>query len=149
MVEAAVLGHAGVERVLPGMPERGVAEVMAKRHRLGKVVVEPKRPRQRPRDLRHLDRMGEAGAEMIALVVDEHLGLIGEAAEGGRMDDAVAVPLKFGTGGRGGLGDEPRRPILPGRPRRGAQPRRPLVPSTFSSTLRSCARRPILEPSRK
>ncbi len=39
VVEAAVPGHRGVERVFPGMPEGGVAEVVAKRDRLGKVVV--------------------------------------------------------------------------------------------------------------
>ena len=39
VVEAAVIGHAGVERVLAGMAERGVAEVVAERDRLGEVVV--------------------------------------------------------------------------------------------------------------
>ena len=99
------LGHAGVERVLPGMPEGGVAEIVAKRDGFGEIVVEAERARQRPRDLRHLDGVGEAGAEMIALVIDEHLGLVGEAAEGGRMDDAVAVALEFGPRRRRRLGD--------------------------------------------
>ena len=35
------LGHAGVERVLAGMPERRVAEIVAERDRFGEVVVEP------------------------------------------------------------------------------------------------------------
>ena len=69
-----------------------------------------KRPGERARDLRHLDGVGEAGAEMIALVIDEHLGLVGEAAEGGRMDDPVAVALELGARRRRRLGDEaPRR----------------------------------------
>ena len=112
VVEAAVVGHAGVERVLAGMAERRVAEVVAERDRLGEIVVEPKRPGERAGDLRHLDRMGEAGAEMVALVMDEDLRLVGEAAEGGRMDDAVAVALEFGARRRRRLGDEP-----PGRAR--------------------------------
>ena len=109
VVEAAVPGHAGVERVLPGVPERGVAEIVAKRDGFREIVVELESPRQRARDLRHLDRMGEAGAEMIALVIDEHLGLVGEAAEGGRMDDPVAVALELGPRRRRRLGDKARR----------------------------------------
>ena len=121
VVEAAVARHAGVERVLAGVAERRVAEIMAERDRLGEIVVEPQRPRQRAGDLRHLDRMGEAGAEMVALVMDEHLRLVGEAAEGGRMDDAVAVALELGARRRGRLGDRrPRR--APRRRRKGRAP---------------------------
>ena len=109
VVEAAVAGHAGVERVLAGMAERRVAEVVAERDRLGEVVVEPERAGERAGDLRDLDRVGEAGAEMVALVMDEHLRLVGEAAERGRMDDAVAVALEFGAGRRRRLGDEAAR----------------------------------------
>ena len=83
-----------------------MAEIMAERDRFGEVVVEPQGPGERARDLRHLDRVGEAGAEMVALVIDEHLGLVGEAAEGGRMDDAVAVALEFGPRRRRRLGDK-------------------------------------------
>ena len=47
---------------------------------------------------------------MIALVVDEHLRLVGEAAEGGRVEDTVAVALELGAGRRRRLGDQaPRR----------------------------------------
>ena len=109
VVEAAVLGHAGVERVLAGMPERRMAEIVAERDRFGQVVVEPEGAGERARDLRHLDGVGEAGAEVVALVIDEHLGLVGEAAEGGRMDDAVAVALEFGPRRRRRLGDKARR----------------------------------------
>ena len=88
------------------MAERRVAEIVAERDRLGEIVVEPERLGERARDLRDLDRMGEAGAEMIALVVDEDLGLVREAAKGGRMDDAVAVALEIAAGRRGRLGVE-------------------------------------------
>src|SRR5690606_29851790 len=60
----------------------------------GEVLVEPQRPRQRPRDLRHLDRMGEARAIVVELLGEEHLGLVLQPAKGGRMDDAVAVALE-------------------------------------------------------
>ena len=49
---------------------------------------------------------------MIALVMDEHLRLVREAAERGRMDDAVAVALEFRPGRRRRLGNE-----APGRAR--------------------------------
>ena len=109
VVEAAVAGHAGVERVLAGVAERRVAEIVAERDRLREVVVELKRAGERAGDLRHLDRVGEPGAEMIALVVDEHLGLVREAPEGGRVDDAVAVALELGARRRRRLGHEPGR----------------------------------------
>ena len=112
VVEAPVLGHAGVEGVFAGMSEGRVAKVVAKRDRFGEVVVEFQRPGQRARDLRHLDRVGQAGAKMIAVVIDEYLGLMREAAEGGRMDDAVAVALEFRARRRWRLGDE-----APGRTR--------------------------------
>ena len=121
VVEAAVLGHAGVERVLAGMPEGRVAEIVAKRDRLRQVVVKPQGAGERARDLRDLDRVGEAGAEMVALVIDEHLGLVGETAEGGRMDDPVAVALEFGPGRRRRLGDKARAPAR-GRLRKAREP---------------------------
>jgi len=44
---------------------------------------------------------------MIALVIDEDLGLVVEAAERGRMEDAVTV-ARIGRAGRAGrLGNEP------------------------------------------
>ncbi len=46
---------------------------------------------------------------MVALVMDEHLGLVGEPAKRGRMDDAIAVALEFGAGRRRRLGDEAAR----------------------------------------
>ena len=144
VVEPAVVGHAGVERVLAGVAERGVAEIVAERDRLGEVVVEPERAGERAGDLRDLDRMGEAGAEMVALVMDEHLGLVGEAAEGGRMDDAVPVALELGSGRRRRLGNE-----APGRARRIGRIGRPASPPRFvrpfrSPVLRALARRPYL-----
>ena len=144
MVEAAVLGHAGVERVLAGMPEGRMAEVVAKRDRFRQIVVELKRSGEGAGDLRHLDRMGEAGAEMVALVIDEHLRLVGEPAEGGRMDDAVPVALELGPRRRRRLGDEPRAPA-PGRPRKAREPSGSCRPAS-ALTLRSLLGVHILEP---
>ena len=138
VVEPAMVRHAGVERVLAGMAEGGVAEIVAEGDRLGEVVVEPERPGERAGDLRDFDRVGQAGAEMIALVVDEHLRLVGEAAEGGRMDDAVPVALELRPGRRRRLGNE-----TPRRARRIGRVGRP-PPAPFRSPFLPpcCARRP-------
>ena len=130
VVEAAVRCHAGVERVLAGVAERRVAEIVAERHRLGEFFVEPQRLGERASELGDLDRMGEARAEMVALVIDEHLGLVGKAAEGGRMDDAVAVALEVVAGRRRRLGVEAA--AASGRDRRRKAPGRSLGPPPCS-----------------
>ena len=107
VVEAAVVGHAGVERVLSRMAEGRVSEIVAEGDGLREIVVEPERPGESAGDLGHLDRMGESRSEMIALVIDEDLRLVGETPEGRRMDDPVPVALEFGAGRRSGLRDEP------------------------------------------
>src|SRR5690606_33654088 len=55
------------------------------------------RAADRARDLRHLDRVGEPRAVVVALVVDEDLGLVLQPPEGAGVDDAVAVALKAGA----------------------------------------------------
>ena len=67
-------------------------------------------------------RVREAGAVVVALVEHEHLGLVGQAAEGGGVHDAVAVALEGGAHGAGGLGVHAAGGVLgprcPGRERR-------------------------------
>jgi len=52
VLEAALPGHEFVQDALPGVTERCVAEVVREERRLGKVLVEPQRPRDGARDLR-------------------------------------------------------------------------------------------------
>ena len=112
VVEAAERRHAVGERVLAGVAEGRVAEVVRQRQRLGEILVEAERAGERAGDLADLDRMGEPGAVVVALVEDEDLGLVLEAAEGARMDDAVAVALELAAGRRGRLAVQPT-PALP------------------------------------
>ena len=49
---------------------------------------------------------------MVALVEDENLGLVLEPAEGGRVDDAVAVAAEGAAAFAGGLGVEPAAALL-------------------------------------
>ena len=107
MVEPAEFRKTAVERPLASVAERRMAEVMAERGSLREVFVERQRARQRTRNLRDLERMGKPGPEVIALVVDEHLGLVRQPPEGGRMNDAVAITPEVTAGGAGRLGDQP------------------------------------------
>src|SRR5262249_29949775 len=104
VIEAAVGLHRRVQRLLAGMAERRVAEIVRQRHGLAEVFVESQRAADAAGDLRHLDRMGEPRAVVIALVIDEDLGLVLQPPERRRMDDAVAVALEGAARRRLGLG---------------------------------------------
>src|SRR5690348_15827611 len=80
------------------MTERRMPEVVGKPQGLAEIFVEAQRPRQRTGDLRHFQGVREAGAEVIAFMKDEHLGLVSQTAERARMDDAVTVAAKIATG---------------------------------------------------
>jgi hypothetical protein len=75
-----------------------MAEVMGQRQCLGEVLVEPELPGQRAGDLRHLQRMGQPGAVMIAFMEHEDLGFVFQAAERGGMDHPVAVAPERAAG---------------------------------------------------
>ena len=109
VLEAAEIRHAFVERVLAGVAEGRVSEVVGEADGLGQHLVEAQRAGDGPRDLRDLERMRQPGAVEIALVIDENLGLVDQTAEGRGMHDAVAVALVFGRDRRGG-GSAWRRP---------------------------------------
>ena len=95
--ETAEIAHAGIQRILPGMPERRVPEIMRKADRLGQRLVESQRRRSRAPDLRHLKRVRQPRSVQVAFVIDEDLGLVNEAAKRRRMDDAVAIALVLTT----------------------------------------------------
>ncbi len=107
VIETAVRAHQLVQRVLAGMAERRMAEVVGKRDRFGKLLVEAQRARDGTRDLGRLQRMGEAGAIVVALVIHEDLGFVFEPAECRRMDYPIAIALESGAQRMLGLGDAP------------------------------------------
>ena len=90
----AALAQQLVERLLPGVPERRVADVVADRDRLGEILVQAQRPRDAARDARRLERVREPRAEVVALGIDEDLRLVAQTAERLRVDDPVAVALE-------------------------------------------------------
>ena len=77
--------------------ERRMTKIMRQRQSLGEILVEAERTGECPCDLRDFQGVGEPGSEMIALVRDKHLGLMLEAAEGGGVDDAVAIAAEGGA----------------------------------------------------
>ena len=95
MIETAIPREADVQGPLSRMSKRGMSKVMRERECLGEIFIQPEGPRQRTRDLSNLQRMSEPGSEMVAFVKDEDLGLVLEPAEGGGMDDAVAIASKI------------------------------------------------------
>ena len=85
MVETAFALHGMIQGSLPGMAERRMAKVVSERHGFGQILIDVQRTRHGPGDLRHFQAMGEPGAVMIALVINEYLRLVGQPAEGGGM----------------------------------------------------------------
>ena len=103
--------------VLAGVTEWGVADVVAERDCLRQRLVEAERRGERARHLGDLHGVRQAGHEVVALGVQEDLGLVLEPPEGLRMDDPVTVPLEGGAVLVGLLG--PFAPPARRRPRGG------------------------------
>jgi len=85
------------------MTEGRVAQVVRQRHGAGQVFVGGKRAGQAAGQLRHFQRMGQAGAEIVAFMFHENLGLVLEAAKGCGMDDAVMIAAVAAAGGAFGF----------------------------------------------
>ena len=106
-VEAAPAGDCVAERSLAHVPEGGVAEVVAERYGLGKVLVEPEGTGNGARHLGYLEGVDEARAIVVPLGGEKNLGLVGEPSEALGVEDAVAVALEAGPESVRLLGDEP------------------------------------------
>ena len=124
MAKAAVEvpAQAVVEHVLADVAEGRMAEIVPQPDGLGQVLVEPQRARDGARDLGHLERVGQARAEVVALGRHEDLRLVLEAAEGLGVHDPVAVALQRRAQPAVLLG-----PRAPCRPRARGQRREPRV----------------------
>ena len=85
-------GEERVEGILAGMAAGTVAAVMAEGDGFGQGDIEAAGTGDGGSDLRHLERVGEPGALMI-LGKDEDLGLAGQPAERGGMEEEPADAL--------------------------------------------------------
>ena len=88
------------QRLLAGVAERRVADVVGQGDRFGEVFVQVEGAGDRAGDLGDLQRVREAGDEVVADGGDEDLRLVLEAAERLAVEDAVAVTLELGADGR-------------------------------------------------
>src|SRR5262245_35993727 len=105
VVEPAAVGaHEFVELAFSGVAEGRMANVVNERQRLGKFAVEPESSGNGASDLRDFERVGEAVAKMIGIARGENLRFGFKAAEGARMNDAIAVTRVFGAIGMARLG---------------------------------------------
>src|SRR5262249_6517395 len=82
------------EHAFPCMPERRVPKVVAERDRFRQLLVQQKHLRDRPRHLRHLQRVREPRAVVIAGGREEYLRLVLETPERLAVNDAVAIALE-------------------------------------------------------
>ena len=97
---AEALRHKLRQRLLARVAEGRVADVVRQSGRLGEVLVQVQAAGDRAGDLGDLQRVREAGDEVIADGRDEHLRLVLEAPERLAVEDPVAVPLELGAHGR-------------------------------------------------
>ena len=95
MVEAAIRPHRAVERPLPRMTEWRMAKIVGKRDRFGQILVEPKLPRDRARNLGYFERVCQPRPIVVALVRQEDLRFVGQPPEGGCVQNAITVSLKW------------------------------------------------------
>ena len=82
------------ERLLRCVPGGAVTAVVSEGDRLGERKVEPDRAGDAGRDLRHLDRMRQPGAEVVVFRRDEHLALAGKAPPRPRVLHPVEITLE-------------------------------------------------------
>src|SRR5919201_621428 len=83
-----------VERLLAGVPERRMAEIVPEPDRLGQILVQPQRARDAAGDAGRLQRVRQPRPVVVAGRVDEDLRLVLQPAERLRVDDPIAVALE-------------------------------------------------------
>ena len=111
MIEAARICDGCIEGAFARVPEWRMSEIVRQGDSLSQVLIDTERPRNAACDLRDLETVCETRAVMIALVIDEDLGLVVQAAKRGRMQDAVAVARVRTANGIWRLGKPPSAAI--------------------------------------
>ena len=81
MLETAVALHALRQHLLAGMPKRRMPKIVRERDRFREIFVKRQRARDRATDRRHLDRMRQPGAQMIARPIQKNLRLVFQTPE--------------------------------------------------------------------
>jgi len=73
--------------------EGRVPDVVGQADRLGQRLVQREGVRDRAADLCHLEGVAQPGHVVVAVGVEEHLGLVLQPAEGLAVQDPIPVPL--------------------------------------------------------
>ena len=94
VIESARARHRRLQRILPGMAERRMTDIVSKAECFGKILVQSQRASDRAADLGDLQAVRQADAEMIAIGGKENLRLVSQPAETDRMNDSIAIALK-------------------------------------------------------
>jgi len=97
VLKTAILCHQLVEGRFTGVSEGRVTHIVSQGDGFSQVLVQSEDSCNRAPDAGDLHSMRQAGPVMIALVIEEHLGLVFQAAEGPAVDDPVPVPLVHGS----------------------------------------------------
>src|SRR5579859_3555635 len=88
---AAMRLHELIEFAFAGVAERRVADVVDQSQSFGKFTIEAQCGGNGARDLRDLESVSEAIAEIVGVARGENLGLGFQTAKSARVDDAVAI----------------------------------------------------------
>src|SRR5580658_9438458 len=89
----AVLVHGRVERFFSRVPEWRMPEIVHQGERLGQIGVQSELTSDGARNLRDLNGVRQAIAEVVGISARENLSLRLQAAEGASVNDAIAVAL--------------------------------------------------------
>jgi hypothetical protein len=90
-------GNRSIQCIFSRMTEGGMPEIMPQGYGLREVFVQTQGLGHGARDLRYFQRVGQAGAIVIAERYEEYLRLVFEPPERLGVDDAIAIALESGT----------------------------------------------------
>jgi hypothetical protein len=76
------------------MTKGRVAKVMGQGDGFAEICIQPHGRGDGPRDLSHLKRVGQTGAEVVSFMGDKDLCLFLQAAKGRGVDDPIPIPRK-------------------------------------------------------
>src|SRR5207249_3713747 len=94
VIESAIFGHADVQRLLTRVAKWRVPEVVGQRDRFRQILLQAELPGDGPADLCNLKAVRQTGAVVVVGHGGQHLRFAHETAEGGCVDNPLAVALK-------------------------------------------------------
>ena len=94
VIKPAMGRHQRVQGIFARVAKGRVPQIMGKSHGFGQFLIQPQSASDCARHLGDLDRMGQAGPEMIALVLHKHLSFVLESPKCRTVDNPVAIPLE-------------------------------------------------------